>query len=139
LPATATRASAGPPRRGGCRAVGDETLLPDATSTPAPCLNGGRADRRDRSRSDQDCRLSSFCRERGQCTLVGDRCEARTDADCASADGCHDDGACKLIGGTCQAGDVEACRASRGCRERGRCKHVGYQCLANGERPASVE
>ena|GEM_PF-1966302 len=83
LPATTT----------GCRAL-------DACIIQGQCTFDGK---RCVAASRRDCAASTWCRDRGRCSLSPDGvCAAHTDADCAQSKVCQDAGRCRAKAGSCQ-------------------------------------
>lgn len=64
-------------------------------------LCGKLADGSCLARDAKDCKSSSFCEEKGECTFSAGKCIASTDEECKNSVFCKEKGACTLKAGKC--------------------------------------
>jgi hypothetical protein len=86
--------------------------------------------------SRDDCRDSTMCRERGECTPVDRSCQVGNDDDCLASSRCRQDGQCSLVGHQCELLSDADCGRTNGCRDEARCSRMreqrrGYVCVAD--------
>ena len=83
--------------------------------------------------SDADCKASTNCKERGDCTKVGEKCVVASDADCAQTEDCLKHGRCGRVVETfdgdpeparCRPTKDKHCKDSKSCKVDGGCSLV---------------
>lgn len=82
---------------------------------------------------DADCKRSTFCAAAGQCTLVAGACRPGSDADCRQSGQCTQFAMCNFAGGGCIIGSDQDCRRSAACAEAGACNLRDDSCVALGD------
>lgn len=80
---------------------------------------------------DSDCKGSRVCQWFGRCYAATGWCVAAKDEDCRASDGCAWDGACTLgPDALCVATSSVDCQASSQCQVDGACTLAGDRCMA---------
>lgn len=72
--------------------------------------------------SQEDCRASSICRDRGKCSLSLGLCVAGGDEDCRKSRWCSEYGHCSLTIEGCLPGSDKDCAQSAVCTTHNLCK-----------------
>ncbi|MCB9638417.1 MAG: hypothetical protein H6727_05850 [Myxococcales bacterium] len=80
-------------------------------------------------RTDEECKKSEECYQKGRCTAEGTQCVATTDADCRASRFCRNVGECSVANGVCIATKDLDCRESIQCKEAKRCIVSAGECV----------
>jgi hypothetical protein len=79
--------------------------------------------------SDDACRETCNCQQRGLCGREGKSCKATEPEHCLKSDVCRIWGHCTVREGACVAGRNEDCFASENCKKAGRCTARDGSCV----------
>ncbi len=80
-----------------------------------------------------DCRRAKLCRTAGRCFASPGECIARRNEDCAQSEGCRREGKCAAENGRCRPDADEHCEQSEKCRKEGSCEHRSGACRVTEE------
>ena len=124
-----------------CNTPAESCSEPSDCPTGLTCRRGYCIDE-SFARTDDQCRASVECAERGQCSAIQKRsflgadpgleCAAVTDDDCRHSKLCKTSGLCARVGPDdvgCGAAIAEMCRASERCATHEECDLDGYECV----------
>lgn len=133
------QASASCAAKGEC--VAQDVYVPyckcDAESEEEAEARCGEWQRGGCSVTDESCKASQVCKERGACTAYtwcgGHACVTKNDADCAASTRCKTHGECAFLGSSsifdCAPTTAEHCKQAQVCTKEGRCALGNGVCL----------